>query len=83
MPATCESLPASEPDEPDPHSTFRIFQDESGRWHASSRDGMMLGVFFKRDAAIRFAEDESDGHSPLVLILEPQRERPMLPPKAA
>lgn len=38
---------------------FRIFADGRGHWCANKDDGMVAGIFFSREAAIRFAHDES------------------------
>ena len=40
-------------------ASFRIFPDGRGHWCACKDDGMVSGVFFNRDAAIRFARHES------------------------
>jgi hypothetical protein len=39
--------------------SFRIFPDGRGHWCARKSDGMVAGVFFNRDAALRFADNES------------------------
>lgn len=39
--------------------SFRIFPDDRGHWCARKSDGMVVGIFFNRDAAIRFAHNES------------------------
>ena len=49
---------------------FRIGQQASGRWCVSSADGMIGGIFFERDAAIRFARRESVG-IPVLVLIEP------------
>ncbi len=54
----------------DPSNVFQIFRNQIGRWHARRADGMVLGIFFKRDAAIRFARDESDDAASLRLVVE-------------
>ena len=42
------------------HETgFSIFPDGRGHWCARKGDGIVAGVFFNRDAAIRFARRES------------------------
>ena len=68
MPALPE--PASQPEapEPDPLPIFHIFRNSIGRWCALSDDGMVLGIFFLRDAAIRFARDEGEDRGPLLLL---------------
>ena len=83
MPALHEPPPAPESDEPDPGLTFHIFQNKIGRWCALSDDGMVLGIFFKRDAAVRFARDESDQVPPLMLIVDGKAERRMPVQRAA
>ena len=83
MPALHEPPPAPESDEPDPGLTFHIFQNEIGRWCALSDDGMVLGIFFKRDAAIRFARDESDRKTPLMLLVHDEAKKRFSMQKAA
>ena len=39
--------------------SFRIFPDGRGHWCARKDDGMVAGIFFNRDAALRFAHNES------------------------
>jgi hypothetical protein len=39
--------------------SFRIFPDGRGHWYAYKNDGLVAGIFFNQDAAIRFARDES------------------------
>jgi hypothetical protein len=48
-------------------AVFRLYRGRNGRWCAISGDGMIGGMFFDRDAAIRFARRESYG-SPLRLV---------------
>ena len=38
---------------------FQIFRHKSGRWCAQRIDGLVAGVFFLREAAVRFADDEN------------------------
>ena len=83
MPALNEPPPAPERDEPDPGLTFHIFQNRIGRWCALSDDGMVLGIFFKRDAAIRFARDESDHKTPLMLLVDGEANKRMSMQRAA
>jgi len=83
MPALNEPPPAPDRDEPDPGLTFHIFQNQIGRWCALSDDGMVLGIFFKRDAAIRFAREESDHKMPLMLIVDGEAKKRMSMQKAA
>jgi hypothetical protein len=45
---------------------FKIYRHTSGRWCAQRSDGLVSGLFFLREAAIRFADFESRfnrGHS--------------------
>jgi hypothetical protein len=44
----------------EPHE-FDIVRDELGRWVARGRDGLIGGVFRRREDAIRFALFEADG----------------------
>ena len=44
---------------------------------------MVLGIFFKRAAAIRFARDESDHKTPLMLIVDGEARKRMSVQKAA
>ena len=46
---------------------FRIFRSRSGRWCATTGDGLLGGTFFDHDAAVRFAQRESYG-APLHII---------------
>jgi hypothetical protein len=39
--------------------SFQIFPDGRGHWCARKSDGMVEGIFFNRDAALRFAHNES------------------------
>jgi hypothetical protein len=49
---------------------FHIGQQASGGWCVNSADGMVGGIFFERDAAIRFARRESVG-IPVLVLIEP------------
>jgi hypothetical protein len=60
-------LPA--PARSDPSRIFEIFRNELGRWQAASADGMVLGIFFKCQDAIRFARHECDDRASLTLIV--------------
>ena len=69
-------LPA--PARSDPSQLFEIFLNERGRWQAWRADGMVLGIFFKREDAIRFARHECDERASLTIIVhdgEVQRPR--------
>ena len=61
------SLPA--PARSDPSQRFEIFLNERGRWQAWRADGMVLGIFFKREDAIRFARHECDERAALTIIV--------------
>jgi hypothetical protein len=37
---------------------FRVFPGGSGHWYAYKDDGLVAGIFFNRDAALRFVRDE-------------------------
>jgi hypothetical protein len=39
--------------------SFQVFPDGRGHWCARKSDGMVEGIFFNRDAALRFAHNES------------------------
>lgn len=42
---------------------FRIYPDGHGHWCSRKSDGMVAGTFFTREAALRFAKNESLGLS--------------------
>jgi hypothetical protein len=46
----------------EPHE-FEIARDKYGHWVARDRDGLVGGVFRRREDAIRFALFEADGDS--------------------
>jgi hypothetical protein len=54
----------------DPSAIFEIFQNQLGRWYAKRADGMVLGIFFKREDAVRFARRECEGTAPPLLIVK-------------
>jgi len=39
--------------------SFCIFPDGRGHWYVYKNDGLVAGIFFNRDAALRFARDET------------------------
>jgi hypothetical protein len=43
---------------PDVPEHFRVFSDGRGHWCADKDDGSVAGIFFSRDAALRFARKE-------------------------
>ncbi len=51
-------------------SVFQIFQNQLGRWYALRSDGMVLGIFFKREDAVRFARRETDEANALKFVLD-------------
>jgi hypothetical protein len=51
-------------------SVFQIFQNRLGRWYALRADGMVLGIFFKREDAVRFARRESSEANALKFVLD-------------
>ncbi len=60
---------------PQHRAVFSVFENSDGRWCAERQDGMTGGIFFDRDAAIRFARRESIGMPALVLHMAPARSR--------
>ncbi len=62
---TCLPVPARS----DRSQRFEIFLNERGRWQAWRADGMVLGIFFKCQDAIRFARHECDARASLTIIV--------------
>ena len=50
--------------------SFEIFCNDVGRWLALRADGMVLGTFFKRADAVRFARHECANVASLMLICD-------------
>lgn len=83
MSAQSEVEPSSFRTRRDPSTTFEIFQNQLGRWYAKRVDGMVLGIFFKREDALRFARRECDGMASPLLIVKDIVRTPSRVPRAA
>ena len=70
MPAAQPMSEVPLPRHADRGSVFEIFRNQNGRWYALRADGMVLGIFFKHEDAVRFARQECGDAASLMFITE-------------